>query len=249
MKQNNALRLATGTHKMSPVPHLHHEARILPVKEHNLMLAEQFFLGAHLPSRPDHHTTAPPPARARNIKATLQSRFGADLAALVPASQGAMTNEDYRAGLRAIHRRAAQAAVTAYVPPVWQAGISTSAAPRISREESRLRSRQTRSTLAQLRSGYSVSLRSYQSRLDPTIQDACPDCGKPGHTTNHLFLCRPTTLTTAALWDDPIAAAEFLGLDAELRGGAAPEEEPSDYEEDDDPPDPGDQPDQMDPAM
>ena len=239
VKQNCAIRLATGTHKMTSVPHLHHEARLMPVKDRNLMLAEQFHLGAHLSTRPDHHTTAPPPARARSIRSTLRSRFEADLAALVPASQGHLTVAEYREGLRTIHRRAARSASSAYVPPVWRAGASTRAAPSISKEERKLCSRATRSTLAQLRSGYSVRLNSYQSRLDPSVRDECPDCGTPGHTTPHLFQCqaRPTNLTPAALWDNPIEAAEFLGLDMELRGGEA--EEPSDLSEDDDPPDPG----------
>ena len=242
VKQNCAIRLATGTHRMTSVPHLHHEARLLTVKDRNLMLAEQFHLGAHLPTRPDHHTAAPPPARARSIRATLYSRFEADLATLMPASQGAMSVPDYRAGLRAIHRHAARAATAAYTPPVWRAGTSTQAAPTISREERQLRSRATRSSLAQLRSGYSVLLASYQSRLDPSIRDECPDCGSPGHTTIHMFQCqaKPTNLTTAALWDSPIEAAKFLGLDAEIKGGEA--EEPSDVSEDDDPPDPGGSP-------
>ena len=235
--QNTAIRLATGLHKMSSVPHLHHEARLLPVKEHNYMLAEQFFLGAHLPTRPDHNTAAPPPARSRSIRATLYSRFAADLAALVPESQRNMTEKEYRAGLRTIHRRAARTAANSYSSPIWSAGTSTAASPIISGEEKKL-GRATRSTLAQLRSGYSVQLCSYQSRLDPSIPDECPECGEPGHTTIHLFQCpaNPTNLTPASLWDDPVEAARFLGLDCE------PEDEDQESfvsAEDDDPPDPG----------
>ena len=81
--------------------------------------------------------------------------------------------------------------------------------------------RTTRSTLSQLRSGYSISLNSYKARLDPEVSDLCPDCNTDPHTADHLFNCtaKPTDLTVRALWDKPLDVATFLGL---------PHEEPYD---------------------
>ncbi|XP_053960945.1 uncharacterized protein LOC128865055, partial [Anastrepha ludens] len=45
--QNTAIRTATGCLLMSPIQHLHDEAHMLPVKEHNKMLGKQFLLGCH----------------------------------------------------------------------------------------------------------------------------------------------------------------------------------------------------------
>ena len=87
--------------------------------------------------------------------------------------------------------------------------------------------RETRTALAQLRSGYSVRLNSYLSRIADTIVDECPDCGEAGHTTAHLFNCpaRPTSLGPEALWESPIEAAAHLGLDDRLLGLAEEEDE------------------------
>ena len=46
-KQNVALRTITICHIMASELHLHHEAKIMPVKQHNTMLSPQFLLGAH----------------------------------------------------------------------------------------------------------------------------------------------------------------------------------------------------------
>ena len=71
----------------------------------------------------------------------------------------------------------------------------------------------TRSTLAQLRSGYSNYLNSYKARINPEIEDKCPHCPE-SHTTNHLFNCvnNPTTLSPRDLWDKPQDVSRFLNL-------------------------------------
>ena len=40
--QNEALRIATGYHKMSSVDHLHVEAKMLKVREHSELLSAQY---------------------------------------------------------------------------------------------------------------------------------------------------------------------------------------------------------------
>ena len=85
--------------------------------------------------------------------------------------------------------------------------------PPIANEERKL-GRETRTKLAQLRAGYSKMLCSYQSRIDQSVRDECPDCGESPHDTRHLFNCKtkPTTLDVTALWTEPVAAAAFLGI-------------------------------------
>jgi len=70
--------------------------------------------------------------------------------------------------------------------------------------------RKTRATLAQLRS----YLNAFMHRIYQTDDPNCPKCGLSPHTTDNLFECQanPTTLTTRILWEDPPAAADFLGL-------------------------------------
>ena len=75
--------------------------------------------------------------------------------------------------------------------------------------------RAARTTLAQLRSGYSSFLNSYKARIDNTnsTSENCPLCPVP-HTTEHLFNCpeNPTVLTTSDLWTAPKEVARFLNL-------------------------------------
>ncbi len=94
-------------------------------------------------------------------------------------------------------------------------GAIASPLPNISNSEKAL-PRITRTTLSQLRSGYSTYLNSYMTRRskDVPIPDTCPLGTWPGHTTEHLFSCpvKPTTLTPQDLWSKPLECARFLNL-------------------------------------
>jgi len=60
------------------------------------------------------------------------------------------------------------------------------------------------------------------SRINPLEHtDICPKCGQGPHNTMHLFNCPddPTEHDPRILWEDPPAAATFLGL-ATTRGAA-----------------------------
>ena len=84
--------------------------------------------------------------------------------------------------------------------------------PQIDLSERKL-PRQTRATLAQLRSGYSNYLHSYKARIDNSIQDKCSSCDQQ-HTTAHLFTCvnNLTKLNVKDLWFKPIEDFRFLNL-------------------------------------
>jgi hypothetical protein len=81
-------------------------------------------------------------------------------------------------------------------------------------DEEQILPRVTRTTFAQLRSGYSNYLNSYKARINPDrYEDECPNCDA-SHTTTHLFDCpnNPTTLVVRDLWDKPLDTARFLNL-------------------------------------
>lgn len=73
------------------------------------------------------------------------------------------------------------------------------------------RSHQT--ALSQLRSGCCKALSSYQNRINPSINPACPDCGigEP-HTTVYVFLClaKPTELDERDLWLRPLRVSHLF---------------------------------------
>ena len=88
--QNEALRIATGCHKMSSVDHLHVEAKMLKVREHSELLYAQYLAGTrkclplhHHKGNPKrrmketlftrHRNTVEPMMLANNRKATLQA--------------------------------------------------------------------------------------------------------------------------------------------------------------------------------
>ena len=88
-------------------------------------------------------------------------------------------------------------------------------APKISNSERDL-PRKTRTTLAQLRSGYSSFLHSYLFLIKArgSVTDRCPDCHEHQHTTNHLFECpaNPTHFTLRAPWEQPTYVAAHYRL-------------------------------------
>jgi hypothetical protein len=70
--QNNALRVATGCHRMSSIHHLHQETDVLPVQQHCSMLAAQYLAGCRMPEHPCHDLVNHP-APKRPLKGTLHS--------------------------------------------------------------------------------------------------------------------------------------------------------------------------------
>ena len=178
-----------------------------------MLLAKQFFLQAHDPDRPDHHTTVPPPSGSRKLRPTLKQKYGDDVSQTIGKPLTNLSKEDIKAGVKLLHKEAAEKAEESNTSAVW-ASCSGDHVPKISSKEESL-SRRARSRLSQLRSGYSTMLNSYMSRIDTTVQDKCPDCDANGHTTQHLFDCpaRPTDLGVKDLWENPEKVKLFLSLD------------------------------------
>ena len=145
---------------MASTLHLHHEAKVMQVREHNELLSIQFLLGAHKGDRPDHRTTEQPPAGMRKVSQTLLSNFGPWLTEHFGDLDG-LDEGGYRTLLANIHEILAGEAATGYTPPVWpEDGVGR---PVVNEEEERRLPRSTRCTLAQLRSGYSRILNNHHS--------------------------------------------------------------------------------------
>ena len=143
------------------------------------------------------------------MRETLATRFSDSVRPLT--LNGVIDPINYKGGLKEIQTRSVASAIQNQADNK----VLAEPAPPINKNETTL-TRRTQTTLAQLRSGYSTKLNSYLNRIDPNLypSDSCPDCEQSPHSTPHLFNCpaNPTHLTTRTLWEDPPAAANFLGL-------------------------------------
>ena len=201
--QNEALRVATGSHLMSAIDHLHSESEMLKVKDHSELLSTQFLAKCLDNNHPCHNITrlAPPP---RRMKETLLSRH-------ITTTEPLM-KENTRATLRNIHTHL----VNRSMDQLKENVVLHDRAPPISKEELEL-TRKQRTTLSQLRSGHCKLLGAYQSRIkkDESI-NICGDCGASPHDVLHLFDCtaHPTNLLPTDLWNKPAEMIrEFSYLD------------------------------------
>ena len=205
--QNEALRIATGCHKMSSIDHLHTEAEMLKVKEHSELLSAQYLARCLEPGNVCHPiTTRATPER--QMKETLYTRHRNTVESM-------MVNNDRKATLQALHTAAVVKAVQCHERNVVLDGRP----PPIIDSEKEL-TRKERPTLAQLRSGHCRLLGSYKSRIKKDASlDVCADCGTTPHVVKHLFVCptHPTTLIPSDLWSRPTDAVRELSyLEAQI---------------------------------
>ena len=203
--QNTALRIATGSYKMANTDHLQAESKMMPVKDHCEMLSKQFLLTTQLPNHPNKESLDPP-TTGRPMRRTLPLDYGDEIKALLPEN---FDHDTRKTLLKTIHTNSVRESIN----NMGHNKVLNRPPPPINDSERTL-DRKTRTTLSQLRSGYSNYLNSYKARIDPQIQDICPHCQTHSHTTNHVFNCtrNPTDLTVEDLWKKPTDSARFLGL-------------------------------------
>ena len=133
--QNEALRIATGCHKMSSIDHLHTEAEMLKVREHSELLSAQYLARCLEPGNVCHPiTTRTIPER--QMKQTLYTRHRNTVEPM-------MVENDRKATLQALHTAAVVKAVQCHERNVVLDGRP----PPISNSEKEL-TRKERSTLA-----------------------------------------------------------------------------------------------------
>ena len=117
----------------------------MPVKAHNTMLSKQFLLSTARPSHPSHRITHTAPPRV--MKDTLTTKFGGDIRPFT--IRGTIDDINYKEGLKSIHTQSVQDAIQQQE----NNKVLQAPAPSINASEKTL-PRRTRTTLSQLRSGY-----------------------------------------------------------------------------------------------
>ena len=196
--QNEALRIATGSHKMSSIDHLHNETEMLTVKQHSDLLSAQYLVQCLDPDYVCRNITTmdDPP---RQMKHTLHTRH-------YPTAQPMMAATK-KETLQAVHTEAVTRAINSQQPN----RVLHNRPPPISSEEDTLR-RPQRTTLSQLRSGHCRLLNSDQNRLKATVVYAQILESTP--TTFHICSTAQLTptLSTVNLWDKPVDSIRELSF-------------------------------------
>ena len=144
--QNSSLRVITECTKMTHINEVHRETKLLPVKEHIMMLSRRFLLQTQQTNHPNqqwNHTDPP----QRLMKPTLISCHQDSIEPLLTNTEGW-----YKSGIKSIHTTALSNTINGYEPNK----VSQRILPAISPDERRL-PRSTRTTLAQLRTAAVLS--------------------------------------------------------------------------------------------
>ena len=152
--QNEALRIITGTLKMSSIDHLHSETKMLQVEDQLNLLSVQYLVQCLDTENVCHHITKmdlPPREMRDNLHQTLSNRKDTLQALHTPFVNTAIDNMKDN---RVLNNRP---------PPI--------------NDEETLLSRRQRTTISQLRSGHCKLLNSYKKRLKQSNSSSCPDCG------------------------------------------------------------------------
>ena len=198
--QNEALRIITGSHKMSSIDHIHSETKMLQVEDHLNLLSAQYLVQCLDTENVCHHITKmdlPP----REMKETIFTRHYQTVLPLLANNR--------KDTLQALHT----SFVNTAIGNMKDNRVLNSRPPSINDEETLLQRRQ-RTTLSQLRSGHCKLLNSYKKRLKQSDSSRCPDCGMDPQDVPHLFDCvaHPNDLSPVNLWDKPIETIRELSF-------------------------------------
>ena len=208
IKQNDALRIATGCTKTTPIDHLHAETKILKIKDHIETKGAQYYDNIITDTtHPLHHTLHTTPSY-RSIRSTPATRY-TNILNTIPPPPGGISNKTH------IHNTLATKSIRGLGPNT----VLGAHPPEIDPSELSL-SREDRVHLSRLRSGHHNSLLSYRKRLYPDTSDICPLCNSDTHTIHHimqechsLHLLRQSfnpPIHTRDLWVRPGKAIAFL---------------------------------------
>ena len=198
--QNEALRIITGSHKMSSIDHLHSETKVLQVEDQMNLLSAQYLVQCLDTENVCHHMTKmelPP----REMKETIFTRHYQTVVRLLANNR--------KDTLQALHT----SFVNTAVENMKDNRVLNNQPPPIKDEETHL-SRRQRTTLSQLRSGHCKRLNSYKKRLKQSDSSSCPDCGMDPQDVPHLFDCTSHTndLSPVNLWDRPTETIRELSF-------------------------------------
>ena len=149
--QNEAIRIITGSHKMSSIDHIHSETKMLQVEDHLNLLSAQYLVQCLDTENVCHHITKmnlPP----REMKETI---FTSHYQTVLP-----LLANNRKDTLQVLHT----SFVNTAIGNMKDNRVLNSRPPSINDEETLLQRRQ-RTTLSQLRSGHCKLLNSYKKQL------------------------------------------------------------------------------------
>lgn len=210
--EKQALRIATGCLLMTNEHHLHQETKVLPLRQHSLLLTKQFLVQCFDSTHPGNKHLHKPVADRPNRKPTLY-KHKPEIEGLFNDLNCSNDKAGRKKVIKNLHTKAVADCISSYQPN----RVLQRPPPEISKTEENL-TRRERTYLAQLRSGFCRKLMYYRNRIDNTVPNNCPTCGQHNHDTAHLFACpgNPTNLSPTHLWTEPEKASLFLKLVEEI---------------------------------
>ena len=175
--QNTALRIATGCTHDTNTQHLHDKTNVLPIHQHLQLHASQIRQKAQHPTHPLHKLTIHPHT-PRLIKQTTFNNI--NYTTNIDTHPDTVTQQQISANSTQIHTSIVQT----HLLQRNHNKLIHQHAPKISSSELSLL-RETRRTLAQLRTNKSPILISYLHKVDETHHTSplCPLCKTYPHTT------------------------------------------------------------------
>ena len=141
---NSALRITTGCLKMAFVAELNQEARELPVRQHNLLIFQQFAIACHLPQHPCHQRCHKPPDDRPERRRSLIGRPNIQQY----LAEEPLSSTSYKSSTSSIYQDAVRTAIESS-----SSKLLNGQPPLIATAEQTL-PRNTRTILAQLRTGH-----------------------------------------------------------------------------------------------
>ena len=205
--QNMALRIATGCTSDTNIQHLHNETNILPLNAHLKLHSSQLRQKSQHPTHPLHKFTVLT-ENERHKKQTIFDNNN-NYTVNINTKSDLICEDLIQSNLKLIHSHIVSNHLSQRPPNK----VLQDQTPSVSPAELLL-SRETRRTLAQLRTNKSPLLVSYLFSIgDPRHPSPlCPLCLMHDHTSSHLFECKslPTSLSSLDLWTNPDKVEPFL---------------------------------------
>ena len=205
--QNMALRIATGCTSDTNIQHLHNETSILPLNAHLKLHSSQLRQKSQHPTHPLYKFTVLT-ENERHKKQTIFDKNN-NYTVNINMKSDLICEDLIQSNLKLIHSHIVSNHLSQRPPNK----VLQDQTPSVSPAELLL-SRETRRTLAQLRTNKSTLLVSYLFSIgDPRHPSPlCPLCLMHDHTSSHLFECKslPTSLSSLDLWTNPDKVETFL---------------------------------------
>ena len=205
--QDMALRIATGCTSDTNIQHLHNETNILPLNAHLKLHSSQLRQKSQHPTHPLHKFTVLT-ENERHKKQTIFDNNN-NYTVNINTKSDLICEDLIQSNLKLIHSHIVSNHLSQRPPNK----VLQDETPSVSPAELLL-SRETRRTLAQLRTNKSPLLVSYLFSIgDPRHPSPlCPLCLMHDHTSSHLFECKslPTSLSSLDLWTNPDKVEPFL---------------------------------------